>query len=156
MEHSVDLSAKTFVQAISPSSPRRILKKIKKILKKTDVDGSDTLDIDDLDGRLAGFNFDDESDDEGNEAEDSEGDDAVKDDAAAADSIGKALALIKQVRIVNFIRIYIKNIYISIIDPRVSSGSGIFCKVLSAGWSAHSTTSSLDPYTLGLFVCISW
>jgi hypothetical protein len=123
------------VQAISPSSPRRILKKIKKILKKTDVDGSDTLDIDDLDGRLAGFNFDDESDDEGNEAEDSEGDDAVKDDAAAADSIGKALALVKQVRIVNFIRIYIKNIYIyiSIIDPRVSSGSGIFCKVLSAG-----------------------
>jgi hypothetical protein len=30
MEHSVDLSAKTFVQAVSPSLAQKILKKIKK------------------------------------------------------------------------------------------------------------------------------
>lgn len=89
MEHSVDLSAKTFVQAISPSSPRQILKKIKIVLKTADEDGSGTLDIDDLDGRLADFDFDEESEDDG---EDGEGD-----KVAAADSVGKALALVKQV-----------------------------------------------------------
>lgn len=97
MEHSVDLPAKTFVQAVSPSSPQKILKKIKKVLKVASADGSNMLDINDLDGHLAGFNFSDNSEDEEeNEAEVSGGEEMNK-EVAAADSIGRALLLVKQV-----------------------------------------------------------
>jgi hypothetical protein len=41
MEHSVDLSAKTFVQAISPSSSPKILK-MKKALQVVDSAANDT------------------------------------------------------------------------------------------------------------------
>jgi hypothetical protein len=103
MEHSVDLAAKTFVQAISPSSSRKILK-MKKALQvacndsATDdsaaddtvpVTASSTFDLDDLDARLADFNFNDEDDEE-------TGDGEEEDEVDAADSAGKALLLVKQ------------------------------------------------------------
>ncbi|KAF8156025.1 hypothetical protein B0H34DRAFT_517919 [Crassisporium funariophilum] len=94
MEHSVDLSAKTFVQTISPSSARKVLAKIKRAFKATSIDDSNTFDIDELDTRLADFDFD-----EGEEEEDDEVDDAaLEEDFDAADSIGKALMLVKQIR----------------------------------------------------------
>ena len=94
MEHSVDLSAKTFVQAVSPASPQRILKKMKKLFKDASIDGSGAFDLDDLDARLANFDFEDNSD-AGDVGEDSEDEDV--DAEEAADAIGKALYLVKQV-----------------------------------------------------------
>jgi hypothetical protein len=94
MEHSVDLSAKNFVQAVSPSSARKIIKKMKSALRAIDNDNSGSVDLDDIDTRLADFNLDNDNDD------DLEGDDEDDDDLAelqAADSVGKALLLVKQV-----------------------------------------------------------
>ena len=45
----MDLSAKTFVQAVSPSSARAILKKMKKALKVANNDTSDIFDLNELD-----------------------------------------------------------------------------------------------------------
>ena len=44
----MDLSAKTFVQAVLPSSPQAILKKMKKALKVANNDTSDIFDLDEL------------------------------------------------------------------------------------------------------------
>lgn len=96
MEHSVDLSAKTFVQAVSPSSSRRLLRKIKTVLKVASEAGSSKIDIDDLDEHLADYDFEGDCDMEEIEAEGSDG----EEDDAAADSIGKALLLVKQVSFV--------------------------------------------------------
>ena len=86
MEHSVDLSAKTFVQAISPSSSPKILK-MKKALQvagnDSAADDTGTFDLDDLDAHLA-----DEGDEETGDGED---------EVDTADSVGKALLLVKQV-----------------------------------------------------------
>lgn len=95
MEHSVDLSAKTFVQAISPSSSRKVLRKIKMAFKAANVDNADRIDLDTLNLHLANFNLDSDGD------EDNEGGDTDDDDASnvgAADSVGKALALVTQVQ----------------------------------------------------------
>jgi hypothetical protein len=89
MEHSVNLSAKTFIQAISPSSSRKILK-MKKALQVAGNDDSGTFDLDDLDARLADFDFGDEGDEETEE-------DGEEVEVDAANSIGKALLLVKQV-----------------------------------------------------------
>lgn len=89
MEHSIDLSARHFVEEVSPSSMAKLLKKIKKAFGDAEI--SDTVDLDMLDAQLAGFDF--ESDKE-------EGDDDDKADSSqfdVADSVGKALALVKQV-----------------------------------------------------------
>ena len=91
MEHSVDLSAKTFVQAISPLSGGKILKKIKKALEVEINDDSGMFDIEELDMRLGSFDFDDNDDDDGKEEE------LLGAEVAAADSVGKALLLVKQV-----------------------------------------------------------
>jgi hypothetical protein len=96
MEHSVDLSAKAFVQAVSPSSAQTILKKVKKALQVASNNGSSTFDLDELDTCLAGFNFNDK-DDEENEGNDGEEDEALEAAVDAADSVGKALLLVKQV-----------------------------------------------------------
>jgi hypothetical protein len=95
MEHSVDLSAKTFVQAVSPSSARKILKKVKKALPVTSDDDSGTLDFDDFNARPADFNSDDDNNEEtkGNDGEE----EALEAEVNTADSIGKALLLVKQV-----------------------------------------------------------
>jgi hypothetical protein len=98
MEHSVDLSAKTFVQAVSPSSAQAILKKMKKALQVASNDSSGTFDLDDLEARLDGFEFDDdekEGDNNEKEGDDGEEEGAMEEDAS--DSIGKALLLVKQV-----------------------------------------------------------
>ncbi len=90
MEHSVDLAAKTFAQAISPSSSQRFLK-MKKALQVASDNNSGAFDLDDFDACLADFDNDDNDDEEidgGNEEET---------DVDAADTIGKALLLVKQV-----------------------------------------------------------
>ena len=92
MEHSIDLSACHFVQEVSPSSASKLLKKIKKAFEDAEI--SDTIDLDTLDSHLTGFDF---TADE----EEGDGDENVPDTDFSqfdiADSIGKALALVKQV-----------------------------------------------------------
>lgn len=78
------------------------------MLKGASTDGTGVFDIDDLDERLAGFEFNDSDDDEENDAEEGEG--GEKEEAqAASDSIGMALLLVKQVCF--SCRVF-KNIYI--------------------------------------------
>jgi hypothetical protein len=102
MEHSVDLSAKTFAQAVSPSSAQKIIKKVKQALRRETDDNSGTLDLDDLDARLVDISFDDDDDNIDFEArfegDDGEEDEALEAEFDAADSVGKALLLVKQVR----------------------------------------------------------
>lgn len=91
MEHSIDLSACHFVQEVSLSSTSKLMKKIKKAFEDAEI--SDTVDLDVLDSHLSGFDF---------AADDAEGGDEDDPDANfsdfdIADSIGKALALVKQV-----------------------------------------------------------
>ena len=45
MEHSVDLLAKTFVQAISPSSSQKVLQKMKKALQTMTGNDTSTYDL---------------------------------------------------------------------------------------------------------------
>lgn len=92
MEHSIDLAACHFVQEVSPSSTSKLLKKIKKAFEGADI--SDTVDLDELDSHLAGFDFS-ASEEEGGGDEDVPDADFSQFDIA--DSIGKALALVKQV-----------------------------------------------------------
>ena len=96
MEHSVDLSAKTFVQAVSLSPARKILKKMKKALQVASDDGSGTFDLDDLNTHLANFDFDDDTNEE-IESDGGEEEGAQEEEVDAADSLGKALLLVKQV-----------------------------------------------------------
>jgi hypothetical protein len=91
MEHSIDLCARHFIEEVSPSSTAKLLKKIKKAFGDADI--SDTVDLDALNSQLAGFDFDEEEggvDEEALDADSSQFD--------VADSVGKALALVKQVR----------------------------------------------------------
>ena len=97
MEHSIDLSACHFVQEVSPSSTSKLLKKIKKAFEDADI--SDTVDLDTLDSHLAGFDF--AADKEEGEV-DEDAPDADFSQFDIADSIGKALALVKQVSLLLF------------------------------------------------------
>jgi hypothetical protein len=88
--------AKTFVQAASPSPAQKILKKMKKALQVASDDGSGTFDLDDLDTHLANFDFDDNNNEE-IESDGGEEEGALEEEVDAADSLGKALLLVKQV-----------------------------------------------------------
>jgi len=93
MEHSIDLAACHFVQEVSPSSTSKLLKKIKKAFEGADI--SDTVDLDELDSHFAGFDFNAANEEE--EGGDEDVPDADFSQFDIADSIGKALALVKQV-----------------------------------------------------------
>jgi hypothetical protein len=85
MEHSIDLSAKHFVNAVAPSSTQKLLKKIKHAFEGVELDND--LDLDALDARLAECNFEDVEEEE---------DEGSGETFEMGDSIGKALALVKQ------------------------------------------------------------
>ena len=92
MEHSLHLSAKHFVQAVTPTSPNKIAKKIKSALQKAHINGD--VDLDRLDEEVIGFSFDDG--DDGGEDDGGEYDSNTS-DFDVGDSLGKALALVGQV-----------------------------------------------------------
>jgi hypothetical protein len=96
MEHSIDLSARHFVEEVSPSSTAKLLKKIKKAFGDADI--SDTTDLDKLDAQLADFDFVTDEEERGDEEE--AGFSPSQFDVA--DSVGKALALVKQVSLLLF------------------------------------------------------
>ncbi|KAF9003891.1 hypothetical protein BDQ17DRAFT_1424862 [Cyathus striatus] len=112
MEHAVHLSAKHFVQTIAPASSSVINKKIKAALKKSSRKGD--LDLDELVSRsvflhevvkLAKIDLEAENEGEGDgkDEDEVEGEARGKDDGddnftfQASDSLGKALALVKQI-----------------------------------------------------------
>ncbi|KAG6806576.1 hypothetical protein H0H92_010774, partial [Tricholoma furcatifolium] len=84
MEHSLHLAAKHFVEAVAPASPKSLRKKIEAALSRARELGA--LDLDELDKALSQFNLD--ALDDMNE----------EDDFTPGDSLGKALALVKQIR----------------------------------------------------------
>jgi hypothetical protein len=87
MEHSVDLSANHFVQAVAPSSAQKVLKKIRSAFEGININND--LDLDGLDARLVECDLDEGDDDDDNEVSSEEFD--------MGDSLDKALALVKQV-----------------------------------------------------------
>ena len=97
MEHSVDLSAHHFIQEVSPSTARKLIAKIKAAFQDADLD-SENLDLDDLNTRLADF----DGEDLDNGADNGRSDESKADNHCVildiADSVGKALAPVKQVR----------------------------------------------------------
>ena len=96
MEHSVDLSAYHFIQEVSPSTARKLITKIKVAFQDADLD-SENPDLDDLNTCLADFDGEDldNSTDNGHSDESEANNHGVILDIA--DSVGKALALVKQV-----------------------------------------------------------
>ncbi|KAF8976837.1 hypothetical protein BDQ17DRAFT_1417641 [Cyathus striatus] len=90
MEHALHLAAKHFVETIVPTTSTAITKKVRAALKKSSHRGD--LDLDELDHELAEINLD-EPDTDGNSESDNE-------DFSfhPGDSLGKALALVKQIR----------------------------------------------------------
>ena len=93
MEHSIDLAACHFIQEVSPSSTSKLLKKIKKAFAGADISDTD-IDLDELDSHLAGFDFAANEEEEGGDKDIPDADFSQFD---IADSIRKALALVKQV-----------------------------------------------------------
>jgi hypothetical protein len=87
MEHSVHLAAGHFITTVSPTSSRRLLNKIRKAYKKAQPN-------DNVDEELA--ELDEEDGDEGDEG-DKDGEDEEGTNFDLSDTIGKALALVKQV-----------------------------------------------------------
>jgi hypothetical protein len=87
MEHSLHLSAKHFVEAVTPSSPKKIAQKVKCALTKAQHEGD--IDLEQLNMELEGFDGEDDS------GEDEDGDHDT--DFNVGDAVGKALALVKQV-----------------------------------------------------------
>ncbi|KAF8997519.1 hypothetical protein BDQ17DRAFT_1429030 [Cyathus striatus] len=102
MEHAIHLSAKHFVQTVAPASTSNLSKNIKAALKKSSHKGD--LDLDELDKELAEINLEAENEDEGAAEAKSESEEvAIKGDDDdnytfhPGDSLGKALALVKQI-----------------------------------------------------------
>jgi hypothetical protein len=87
MEHSMQLGSEHFIKAVSPTASNAVLKKIKRVLDNAEA--GDMYDLDRLNDELCGI--------------EGEGDDGDADDTefAAGDTIGKALALVKQARYID-------------------------------------------------------
>ena len=92
MEHAIHLGAGHFIKTVSPTSTPALLKKIKRAFRQAQLH-DETVDLDALDAGLSGFGEEgaDESD------EDVEADDDESSEFGVGDTIGKALALVKQV-----------------------------------------------------------
>ena len=95
MEHSIDLAACHFIWAVAPSSTQKIIKKLKCTFRDAAIE--DTVDLDALDARVAAGSFDLIGDDDSQAEEGDEDTFDTFDTFDVADSIGKALSLVKQV-----------------------------------------------------------
>ena len=97
MEHSLHLAAKHFVEAVAPPSPTSIHKKVKAALVKAHINGG--LNLDEFDKALSEIDLENVGD-QGDGDENGNGDDDGDYDESSftpGDSLGKALALVKQV-----------------------------------------------------------
>lgn len=89
MEHAIHLGAGHFIRVVSPTSRRNLVKKIKKAFRDGEFD-EDNIDIDTLEADLEGGDDDDDDDNDSDAAFDAA-------DFSVGDTIGKSLALVKQV-----------------------------------------------------------
>ena len=95
MEHAVHLGTGHFIKVVSPTSACTLVKKIRKAFHDAQLD-DDNIDFDALEADLGG-NDDDEQDEDDTNNADNEADDEAAADFAVGDTIGKSLALVKQV-----------------------------------------------------------
>ena len=93
MEHAVHLSAGHFIRTVSPTSARALAKKIKKAFRDGEL-GDDAILVADLEN-------DDDDDNDDNDDNDDDGDNAASEagNFTVGDTIGKSLALVKQVSV---------------------------------------------------------
>ena len=91
MEHAIHLSAGHFIQVVSPTSAHILVKKIKKAFHDAQLD-DDNIDFNALEADLGDDDDDDNADDADDEAA----------DFTVGDTIGKSLALVKQVSTVQY------------------------------------------------------
>ena len=91
MEHIINLGAEHFIKAISPTPTQKHLKKIKAAFQHAELNGAD-VDLDALEAGLEGLDVE-----EGDEDEGDSGDEDENEEFGVGDTIGKALALVKQV-----------------------------------------------------------
>lgn len=86
MEHALHLAAKHFVEGVNPTPVSKLAKKFKAAMQTATDEGTE-LDIDALEKEISGIDF-----------EAMGGDDDDETDFDMADTVGKALALVAQVR----------------------------------------------------------
>ena len=91
MEHAVHLGACHFIQVVSPTSARVLVKKIKKALCDAKIDDTG-IDLDTLEADPTDEDDDDVNVDDNNASE--------AEDFSVGDTIGKSLALVKQVNMI--------------------------------------------------------
>ena len=97
MEHSLHVASKHFVEAVAPASPTSICKKVKAALVKARNNGE--LNLDEFDEALSSIDLENVGDqNDGDGDEDDDGNDDDDSDFTPGDSLGKALALVKQVQ----------------------------------------------------------
>src|ERR1700735_5407401 len=96
MEHAVHLGAGHFIQVVSLTSACILVKKIKKAFHDAQLD-DDNIDFDALEADLGG---DDDDNDEADDNDEDADDEAA--DFTVGDTIGKSLALVKQVSTVQY------------------------------------------------------
>ena len=94
MEHAIHLGAGHFIRVVSSASRCNLVKKIKKAFCDAELD-VDNIDIDTLEADLEGGDDDDNDDDNDSDAAFDAAPPA--DDFSVGDTIGKSLALVKQV-----------------------------------------------------------
>jgi hypothetical protein len=92
MEHAIHLGAGHFIQVVLPTSARILVKKIKKAFRNAQLDDNN-IDFNALEADLGG---DDNDNDNADDADDEAADFTV------GDTIGKSLALVKQVSTVQY------------------------------------------------------
>jgi hypothetical protein len=92
MEHSLHIASKHFVEAVAPASLTSIHKKVKAALVKAHNNGK--LNLDEFDEALSWINFGNQNDGDGDD-DDNDDDDS---NFTPGDSLGKVLALVKQVQ----------------------------------------------------------
>jgi hypothetical protein len=93
MEHAIHVGAGHFIQVVSPTSARVLVMKIKKAFRDAQLD-DDNIDFDALEADLGG-DIDDNDNADANDNNEDADDEAA--DFTIGDTIGKSLALVKQV-----------------------------------------------------------
>jgi len=91
MEHAIHLGAGHFIKTVSPTSTPALMKKINRAFCNTQMH-DETVNLDALDAGLSGFGEEYDGNDQ-----DDDGDDEESSEFGVGDTIGKALALVKQV-----------------------------------------------------------
>jgi hypothetical protein len=124
MEHSLHIAAKHFVEAVAPATPTTIRKKVNSALKKAHKNGH--LDLDNIDTVLSAINGDGDDEDD----EDDEGDINF----TSGDSLGKAIALVKQVYTPVQSQKSTVIFHQFNLDPKITTGQSFFQGIMQSGW----------------------